>query len=125
MSLLATMTPDFHPSIERLKAWPGRFLRSKLFGLIVPVGLFVFWQIASEHKLLPAAIIPAPSQVLESWINWAFGSPAGSLNSYSGSWMASVRASLWRIAQGYAAAVLVGVPAGVLIGRSSIRTQAN
>jgi NitT/TauT family transport system permease protein len=118
MSLLATMTPDFHPSMERLKAAPGRLLRSKLFGLIVPIGLFVFWQIAVEYKLLPAAIIPAPSQVLQSWIKWAFGGPAGSLDSYSGSWMASVRASLWRIAQGYAAAVLVGVPTGVLIGRS-------
>jgi len=118
MSLSATTTPDLHPSIERIKASPGHFSRSKLFGLIVPIGLFVFWQVAVEHKLLPAAIIPAPSQVLESWIKWAFGGPTGSLNSYSGSWMASVRASLWRIAQGYAAAVLIGVPTGVLIGRS-------
>src|ERR1700719_251259 len=118
MSLSTTVTSGVHPSRRLLGFSPGKYLRPKLFGLIAPVALLISWQLAVQYKLLPAAIIPAPSRVLESWIKWAFGNPTGNFNSYSGSWAASVRASLWRIGQGYAFAVLIGVPTGVVIGRS-------
>jgi NitT/TauT family transport system permease protein len=118
MSLSTTMTSGIHPPKKLLTFFQGERLRPKLFGLIAPIVLLASWQLAVQHKLLPAAIIPAPSRVLESWMQWAFGNPTGNLNPYSGSWAASVRASLWRVAQGYAIAVLVGVPTGVLIGRS-------
>ncbi|MEA2830113.1 MAG: NitT/TauT family transport system permease protein [Bradyrhizobium sp.] len=118
MSLLTAMTAGVHPPKKLPEFLQGAWLRAKFFSLIVPIGLLVSWQLAVQYKLLPAAIIPAPSQVLESWIKWAFGSPSGNFNSYSGSWGSSVRASLWRVAQGYAIAVLIGVPTGVLIGRS-------
>jgi NitT/TauT family transport system permease protein len=118
MSLSTAMTSGVQPSKGFLKFSQGARLRPKLFGLIAPITLLVSWQLAVQYKLLPAAIIPAPSHVLESWMQWAFGGPSGNLNSYSGSWAASVRASLWRVAQGYVVAVLIGVPTGVLIGRS-------
>lgn len=118
MSLLTAMTSGVQPSKRLLKFPKGEHLRSKFFGLIAPITLLVSWQLAVQYKLLPAAIIPAPSHVLESWMQWAFGNPSWNLNSYSGTWAASVRASLWRVAQGYLVAVLIGVPTGVVIGRS-------
>jgi NitT/TauT family transport system permease protein len=118
VSLLTVMTSGVQPSKRLWKLPQEERLRAKFFGLIAPITLLVSWQLAVQYKLLPAAIIPAPSHVLESWMQWAFGNPSGNLNSYSGTWTASVRASLWRVAQGYLVAVLIGVPTGVVIGRS-------
>jgi len=120
MSLLTTMTSGVHTPRKPFKILRGERFRAKIVGLIAPIALLICWQLAVQYKLLPAAIIPAPTQVLESWIKWAFGNPTGNFNSYSGSWAASVRASLWRIAQGYAVAVLVGIPTGIVIGRSQL-----
>ena len=42
------------------------------------------------------------------------------LNPYSGTWIGNVQSSLWRIGRGYMVGALLGVPTGVLIGRSVI-----
>jgi NitT/TauT family transport system permease protein len=101
-------------------AFTGKLRSSRLLGLVTPVVLLVLWQGAANLRMLPAAIIPAPSDVLNAWITWAFGARHAGLNAYSSSWAASVYGSLLRIAQGYAIGALIGVPTGVLIGRSEL-----
>ena len=118
MTIPVAISPAHAPVTRRLWAFPKKFGSSKLFSLVAPIFLLVFWQAAAEFRLLPASIIPAPSDVLRGWIEWAFGSTGVGLNAYSGTWVASVRGSLLRIVQGYAIAVLIGLPTGVLIGRS-------
>jgi NitT/TauT family transport system permease protein len=118
MTIPVAVSPAHSPVIRRLWAFPRKFGSSKLFSFVAPIFLLAFWQAAAELRLLPASIIPAPSAVLEAWIEWAFGSTGAALNAYSGTWVASVRGSLLRIVQGYAIAVLIGLPTGVLIGRS-------
>jgi NitT/TauT family transport system permease protein len=118
MTIPVTISRAHSPVKSRLWALPKKFGSSKLFSLVAPIFLLVFWQVAAEFRLLPASIIPAPTDVLEAWIEWTFGNTGAGLNSYSGTWVASVRGSLLRILQGYAIAVLIGLPTGVLIGRS-------
>lgn len=49
---------------------------------------------------------------------WAFGNPGFGLNPYAGTWLANVIASAQRVAAGFALAIAVGVPLGILIGWS-------
>jgi NitT/TauT family transport system permease protein len=91
---------------------------AKMTRVVLPLTLLAAWQVSAQLRLLPVAIIPAPSDVLNAWLKWVFGGASGGLNSYSGTWLASVRGSLLRIVEGYTIAVLLGVPTGVLIGRS-------
>jgi NitT/TauT family transport system permease protein len=49
---------------------------------------------------------------------WAFGNPGFGLNPYAGTWMANVVASAQRVAAGFALAIVIGVPLGILIGWS-------
>lgn len=115
-----TVSSELPVSRRYSVALPGKLRPSRLLSFVTPVLLLVLWQGAAEFKMLPAAIIPAPSDVLNAWIRWAFGARGTGLNAYSGTWAAGAYGSLLRIAQGYAIAVLVGVPTGVLIGRSQL-----
>jgi NitT/TauT family transport system permease protein len=120
MTAPITIPSDISTSGRGGWAFPKKLSSSGLFSLIMPVVLLVLWQGAADLRILPAAIIPAPSEVLDAWIRWTFGTHGAGLNSYNGTSAASVRSSLLRIAQGYAIAVLIGVPTGVLIGRSQL-----
>lgn len=89
-------------------------------GFVVPIALLILWQLACDGGLLPVGIIPSPVRVFAAWGKWAFGQPSTGLNPYSGTWIGNVQSSLWRIGRGYAAGALLGVPTGILIGRSAV-----
>ena len=87
-------------------------------GLALPIFLLVIWEAASRAGMVPAGILPAPSQVFRTWQDWAFGTAGFGLNPYLGTWGETVLFSGSRVFRGFAAALAVGVPLGILIGWS-------
>lgn len=78
----------------------------------------MLWELAGRAGLLSRGILPWPSLAFEGWYVWTFGSSGMGLNAYSGTWVANVQNSAKRVFQGYALAILIGVPLGTLIGWS-------
>lgn len=87
---------------------------------IVPLLLLVMWELASRAAVLPPGLLPAPSRVVEGWLTWVAGPNRGGFAPYSGTWAANVLHSAERVFKGYALAVVLGVPVGVLIGWSKL-----
>ncbi|HWM81841.1 MAG TPA: ABC transporter permease [Pseudolabrys sp.] len=85
----------------------------------VPLGLLLLWELMGRLGMLPAGLVPAPSQVFDGWTVWAFGKDAGGFNSYSGTWLDALIFSGQRVLQGFLLATIIGVPLGILIGWSS------
>ncbi len=86
--------------------------------LALPLLLLVLWEALGRSGVLPAGILPAPSTIAASWHMWAFGPRGMGLNPYSGTWGPTILYSARRVALGFALAVAVGVPMGVMIGWS-------
>jgi len=91
---------------------PARLLQF----VVLPITILLLWEAVGQFELLPAGIMPPPSRAVQGWAVWAFGNPGLGLNPYSGTWLNAVLFSAQRVGQGYALAILVGVPLGVLIG---------
>ena len=64
--------------------------------------------------VVDSRFIPAPSRVVASWSVWIFGREGP--DPYTGTWVASARDSTTRVLLGFAAAAVVGVSLGTLIG---------
>lgn len=97
-----------------------RSLQSWLTFVAVPVLALALWEGAGRAGLLPTGLIPTPSMAVAAWYAWAFGPDTGGFNAYSGTWGGVVVNSTVRVAQGYVLAVLIAVPAGILIGWSRV-----
>lgn len=100
------------PVLKSLPSW--------LTLLAVPVLALVLWEGAGRAGILPTGLIPTPSMTVDAWYVWAFGPDTGGFNAYSGTWGGVVVNSAERVVQGYVLAVLIAVPAGILIGWSSV-----
>jgi NitT/TauT family transport system permease protein len=90
-----------------------------LASFAVPVFILIIWQLLGNSPWL-SGILPAPWKVLQSWYDWIFADKGMGLNPYLGTWLANVQFSTLRVAQGFALAVLVGVPVGLMIGWSKL-----
>lgn len=86
--------------------------------LILPLLLIVSWQWGGKDGAIFGGALPTPDRVWNAWMNWAFGAKGMGLNPYSGTWADSVVASAQRVGAGFALAIVIGVPMGVLIGWS-------
>ena len=84
--------------------------------LILPLLLLALWHLAVTQHWVAEGIIPAPSQVLESWRRWIFGAPGKSLSPYSGTWVANVLYSGRRVLEGFVLAAVVAIPLGMFVG---------
>ena len=93
-----------------------RFYRRVERGL-VPVALLIGWEIFSRSGILPAALLPAPSQVVLAWADWIFRTD-GNTQTYSGQWVIDTAASASRVFAGFALATFFGVTLGMAIGWS-------
>lgn len=93
----------------RLRRWrPSRKLVWALQGLILPLALLGVWTLASARGWLPAQILPGPAQVTDAFGElWA-----------TGELLDHVRASLSRVAAGFALGGAVGLLLGVAMGVS-------
>ena len=89
-------------------------------GLILPVVAVLLWQWAGENGAVAGGALPTPDRVWEAWLKWGFGHPTFGLNPYVGTWRDSLLFSAGRVLHGFAIAIMVGVPVGMLIGWSKL-----
>ncbi|WP_082102500.1 ABC transporter permease [Robbsia andropogonis] len=83
--------------------------------LIVPAVLIAGWEAFSRSGAIPQSLLPAPSRVIVTLIDWIFGTN-GISGSYGGTWGPNAVASLGRVLAGYVIAAVSGVVLGVAIG---------
>ncbi len=86
-------------------------------GLALPILILVVWQWVGQRPGM-AGIVPTPVEVAVAWYDWIFGSPGLGLNPYLGTWFSNLQYSTMRVVQGFAMAVVLGVPLGLAIGWS-------
>jgi NitT/TauT family transport system permease protein len=84
--------------------------------LVLPAALLLLWHFAVELQWVTAGIIPSPAEVLQSWHTWIFGTSAGMLSPYAGTWLDNVLYSTRRVLQGFGLAALAAIPLGLMIG---------
>jgi len=85
-------------------------------GLALPFALVVIWEALGRGGVVPQGILPAPSLVGQAWWDWAFADPGMGLNPYLGTWGETVLFSARRVFTGFACAIGIGVPMGIMIG---------
>ena len=90
--------------------------------LAVPALILIIWQLAGQSPDM-AGVVPTPVQVARAWYAWIFGSPGMRLNPYQGTWAGNVQYSAMRVLQGFALAMLLGIPLGLTIGWSRLASQ--
>ncbi len=82
-----------------------RLAPTRLLGLLPILGLVALWQAVVSAGVYPPVLLPGPAKVLGAFVQWGPVIAANAL------------ASMGRVLLGVSAAFLVGVPAGLLIGR--------
>jgi NitT/TauT family transport system permease protein len=109
------------PPDARQRRWrSGRFSRA-LLAIALPLGLIALWQLAGTEGSLAGGALPTPDRVWKAWLVWAFGRPGPmTLSPYVGNWGEAVGFSALRVAKGFALAIVVGVPLGIVIGWSKL-----
>jgi NitT/TauT family transport system permease protein len=99
-------------------AWRGR-LRPALLAVAFPVALLAIWHLATAGR--PASLIPPPYDVWLELRDLAFGGIND--DAYSGTLLTHVLASVSRVYGGFALALIVALPLGMLIGRVPLVRQ--
>ena len=87
--------------------------------LVVPAILLAAWEVFSRSGMLPRALLPPPSDVLWSWLDWVADVDESS-QSYAGHWFSDAGSSAARVAIGFGLATAAGVAAGVMVGWSRL-----
>ncbi|MCJ9711879.1 ABC transporter permease subunit, partial [Bordetella hinzii] len=100
----------------------GAALRRGATALVVPLLILAIWQWAGQSADM-AGVLPTPVQVAQAWYAWIFGNPGMGLNPYQGTWAGNVQYSALRVAQGFALAMLAGIPLGLAIGWSRLASR--
>src|SRR5262245_43963035 len=91
------------------KAGAARVLRPAL-GLLLPVGLAVFWEIAVHMGLSNGRLVPPPSVI---WSTFSDLAATGELQQHA-------LATIWRVAWGFVFGVLAGTVFGAIAGYSAL-----
>lgn len=107
---------------DRLVLWHKRIwprLKPALLALTFPVAMLVFWQFATAAN--SASLIPAPYDVWQEMRDLAVGGIND--DAYSGTLLTHLIASASRVYGGFALALAVALPLGMLIGRIPVIRQ--
>jgi NitT/TauT family transport system permease protein/sulfonate transport system permease protein len=90
----------------------SRRLRNKklLLGLVLPVVLIVFWEVASQLHWIDPRFFPGPSHIVATALEMVG----------SGQWFVDVGVTLWTIATASAAGFVIGTGLGVVMGSLSV-----
>jgi NitT/TauT family transport system permease protein len=89
--------------------------------IILPIVLIALWQLAGHDGALAGGALPTPDRVWKAWLVWGFGKPGPmSLSPYIGNWIDAVTFSGFRVAKGFAMAIAVGIPLGIVLGWSKL-----
>jgi NitT/TauT family transport system permease protein len=86
--------------------------------IAAPVIVVLAWQAAVSLGGFGDGFVPTPVQVVKSTAIWMFG--LGLNDRYAATWLPAVLASLARVVEGFGVAAVVGLTAGVLIGRFTV-----
>lgn len=101
----------------RLPQLPKAKARMILLGLPLPAALFGFWYLASTNNWFGSKILPTPAAVYQAYGTWINGAYT-SLDSFQGTWVSSMEASMERVLIGFLIASLAGIIIGLAVGRS-------
>lgn len=82
---------------------------------VIPSLLFFLWWAVSATGLMPTYLLPSPIDIIRTGYIYIFGQPEG--GPYAGRFLGDALASLRRVGCGFALAVVVGLPLGILSGR--------
>ncbi|HTX03935.1 MAG TPA: ABC transporter permease [Candidatus Acidoferrales bacterium] len=110
-SVLGTAAAVTGPS-ERIPS--RRIVPLWLYALPVPIVLIVAWQLVTGGKSF--SLIPPPSTVVLTAWDYAFGGIRN--DTYSGVLVTNAVASITRVFLGFAVAMIIAIPLGVILGRS-------
>lgn len=110
------------PANHKLSVGTNSSAGRAFLALVLPITILIVWQLVGQRPGM-AGIVPTPVDVARAWWDWIFGDPGMGLNPYLGTWWSNVQYSTWRVTQGFALAVLLGVPLGLAIGWNRIAAQ--
>jgi sulfonate transport system permease protein len=96
-------------------------VRIRALPWIIPVILVAVWYMISKIGLVPNYLLPDPVQIVKTTYSYIFGQPNSA--PYAGRFLSDASASLARVALGFALAVAIGIPMGLLSGRVAICHQ--
>jgi sulfonate transport system permease protein len=87
---------------------------------IIPTVFIILWTVISETGLIPTYLLPHPVEIGKAGYTYIFGTPGEA--PYAGRFLSDSGASLIRVCSGFAVAVVLGIPLGIISGRlASIR----
>ncbi|MFO7987380.1 MAG: ABC transporter permease [Desulfatiglandaceae bacterium] len=92
-----------HPGARRFLPW------------IIPSLFLLLWIFVSHGGLVPTFLMPHPLDIAETGYTYIFGSSGE--GPYAGRFLSDAGSSLLRVGVGFAVAVAVGLPLGILSGR--------
>lgn len=98
--------------------WPAR-LKQPVLALILPLAILIGWHLATNGRAY--SLIPPPAEVAVALHDLAFGGIND--DAFSATLLTHVVASVSRVYGGFALAVLVALPLGLLIGRLPLVRQ--
>jgi len=109
---LVTMTVTAEQAVAQPEARKRTLTRwaRPLLGLVLPLALAVFWEIAVRMGLSSGRLVPPPSVIFRTFVELA---ETGELQSHT--W-----ATLWRVAWGFFFGVIAGTVLGALAGYSGL-----
>jgi len=110
---LTAATPEAAPASSRLLLYR---LRNPLLAVIFPGAVLIFWHLATYGRKY--SLIPPPSDVASALWDLAFGGIND--DAYSKTLHIHLLASLTRVYGGFAIALCVALPLGLLIGRIAL-----
>lgn len=91
-----------------------KFLKQQAWiGLILPVLLIVFWQVASDVGIINGSLLPSPARIWNSLLKQAA----------SGKLFINIFVSLRRVIIGYALGAALGIIIGIITGLSKFATK--
>jgi NitT/TauT family transport system permease protein len=99
--------------VKRGKSGARRFLPA-----VIPSLFLLVWIMVSAMGLIPTYLLPHPLKIAETGYIYVLGRPGD--GPYAGRFLSDAGASLVRVGCGFACAVAIGLPLGVLSGRLSV-----
>jgi sulfonate transport system permease protein len=85
---------------------------------VIPALFLAAWITVSATELIPTYLLPHPLEIAEAGSAYVLGRPGE--GPYAGRFLSDASASLLRVGCGFAVAVAVGLPLGVLSGRLAL-----
>ncbi len=114
---ISSLAPDSVPT-PRTSLLPAR-LRTPLLAIVFPAAVLVIWHFATHGQKY--SLIPPPSEVALALWDFAFGGIND--DAYSKTLHVHLLASLSRVYGGFAIAMAVALPLGLMIGRIPVVRQ--